>query len=268
MEKSELRCIALLTDFGLEDIFVGVLKGVIASISSDIHVVDLSHGVDHQNFSHGSFLLKASYSYFPRKTVFCVVVDPGVGSDRMGICIETQDYFFVGPDNGVLWSAACENGIKNIVKLENPVFFLDSVSNTFHGRDIFAPVAAHIAKGMDDITILGSELKECCKLDLPAIGHGEGTLTLSVIDVDHFGNITLNLTHEQFEDFVQKRAFALEFKEYIITKVYDNYSMAAESELFLVRASNGFMEISRKNSNAAEAISAELADTITVKLLS
>jgi len=108
------RPIVLLTDFGLSDGFVGVLKGVIADIAPQSRVIDLSHGVEAQNILQASFLLSTHYSYFPKPSIFCVVVDPGVGSNRKAICIQTQNHIFVGPDNGVLWQAACLDGIKRI----------------------------------------------------------------------------------------------------------------------------------------------------------
>ncbi|MCG8640151.1 MAG: SAM-dependent chlorinase/fluorinase, partial [Desulfobacterales bacterium] len=122
MEDKRTNPIVLLTDFGLSDGFVGVLKGVIAGISPDSKVIDLSHGVAAQDVLQASFLLYIHAGYFQKGTIFCVVVDPGVGSERKAICIRTSDFYFIGPDNGVLWPAADANGIKEIRELNNPGF--------------------------------------------------------------------------------------------------------------------------------------------------
>lgn len=252
MAKVEKKPIVLLTDFGQQDAFAGVLKGVIASISPETKVMDLSHGIHPQNILQGSFLLVTSCSYFPKGSVFCVIVDPGVGSDRKGICIQTRDYFFVGPDNGVIWKAAKNNTIKSIVHLTNKAYFLESISNTFHGRDIFAPVAAHISKGIEDISILGKPLEKCIEYDLPQVKRNALSLELTVIHIDGFGNVTLNLEGKEFEQVVQHRQFCLTINGVQVKKVYSSYSQARDKEFFLINGSSSYMEISLKNSNAAK----------------
>jgi len=259
--------IVLLTDFGLQDTFVGVLKGVIASISPDSKVIDLTHGVTAQDILQGSFLLTAACSYFPKGSVFCIIVDPGVGSDRKPICIETRDYFFVGPDNGVMWKAAQKNKIKRIIHLCNKSYFLDPVSNTFHGRDIFAPVAAHISKGLEDISALGRPLKTCVEYHFPGIERNSFSLGLTVIYIDWFGNMTLNLEEKEFRQFVQNKDFVLKINGFRIQKVYDHYSQARAGELFLIGSSCFFLEISLKNADAAKFIGAKCMDTAVLKIL-
>lgn len=259
-----MKPVVLLTDFGCKDTFVGVLKGVIAGIGSDIPVIDLTHDVEPQNIYQASFLLKTSYSYFPPKSVFCVVVDPGVGSDRKMLCIKTKEYYFVGPDNGVLWEAANDNGIEMIISLENKSYFLDTISNTFHGRDIFAPVAAHIAKGLDDLTCLGPVLDDCKKIKLPEVETKGKSLVLQIIHIDRFGNTVLNMGHEQFHQFVQNRLFSMHIKDHKIDTLVDSYTQADEESLFLIRASNGFMEISKKNGDAATVMGVSVGDCLTL----
>lgn len=254
MDRIENSPIVLLTDFGLQDCFAGILKGVIASISPESKVIDLSHGVNPQDIRQGSFLLATSCSYFPKGTVFCVIVDPGVGSCRKGICIETEDYYFVGPDNGVLWKAANGNRIKKIIHLTDKTYFLDTISNTFHGRDIFAPVAAHISKGLKDISILGNPLKKCVEYEFPGIKRTRFLLGLTIIHVDRFGNITLNLEEKEFRAFVQEKEFCLTVKGARIDKLCSSYSEAKEDELFLIGSSSSYMEISLKNSDAAKSL--------------
>ena len=267
MLKAATRPIILLTDFGHQDIFAGVLKGVIASISPDSKVIDLTHGVNPQDIHQGSFLLAASYSYFPKRSVFCVVIDPGVGSDRKGICIKTNDYFFVGPDNGVLWEAASRNKIKSIVHLTNKAYFLDPVSTSFHGRDIFAPVAAHISKGVEDISILGKLLKKCIEYGFPKIEKNAFSLGLTVIHIDRFGNVALNLEEKEFWTFVKDRRFCLTMNGAAIDQVCCSYSQASDKELFLMGSSSSHMEISVKNANAAKILGAACMDKAVLEIL-
>ncbi|MBU8910274.1 MAG: SAM-dependent chlorinase/fluorinase, partial [Desulfobacterales bacterium] len=250
MAGVENRSIVLLTDFGQQDIFAGVLKGVIASINPESKVIDLSHGVNPQDIHQASFLLAVSCLYFPKGTVFCVIVDPGVGSARKGICIETRDYSFVGPDNGVLWQAAKENKIKKIIHLTNKAYFPGPVSNTFHGRDIFAPVAAHISKGLEDISCLGESLEKCVEYQFPGIERKALSLVLTVIHIDRFGNITLNLEEKEYRQFIKNRWFVLTINDIQIKKVFSSYSQAKDGELFLIESSSSYMEIALKNSNA------------------
>src|SRR5208283_1358176 len=140
--------IALLTDFGYRDHYVGAMKGVIASIAPDARIIDITHGIAAQSVTAGAIALAQSWRFFPKRTVFLVVVDPGVGTARLPIAIETKTGArFVGPDNGVMSLAAKEVGIRHIVELRDPKYRLGNVSSTFHGRDIFAPAAAWLSKG-------------------------------------------------------------------------------------------------------------------------
>ncbi|MCP4023068.1 MAG: SAM-dependent chlorinase/fluorinase [Desulfobacteraceae bacterium] len=257
LEKVRLRKnIALLTDFGLKDIFAGVLKGVISSICPNARIIDVTHQVMPQDIEHASFLLLTAYRFFPKDTVFCVVVDPGVGSNRKAICIKTKDYYFIGPDNGLLWQAAKANNIEKIIHLTNEAYFLNTISATFHGRDIFAPCAAHICCGVP-VDDLGPPLQEPVVYEFSPIERKSNILILSIIHIDRFGNVTLNISQEAFEPF-QKQGFCLEINHYPVTSIYDTYAAAPKNELFVIAASNGFMEISLKNENAAERINARM----------
>ncbi|CCK79933.1 SAM hydrolase/SAM-dependent halogenase family protein [Desulfobacula toluolica] len=260
MANIDKKPIILLTDFGRQDSFSGVLKGVIASVSPESKVIDLSHEVNPQDILHGSFLLSTSCSYFPRGSVFCCIVDPGVGSSRKGICIQTQDYYFVGPDNGLLWKAASDNKINRIIHLANKAFFLDSVSSTFHGRDIFAPVAAHVSKGIEDISTLGKPLEKCVEYHFPRIDKTAFSMELTVIHIDWFGNVILNLKETKFRQFVQNKRYCLKINGIRIEKTVSSYSFAQEGELFLIGSSSAYMEIAVKNSSAAQRLAVKRMD--------
>lgn len=268
MENRYTGPIVLLTDFGETDPFVGILKGVIAGINRHADVIDLSHGVTPQDVGHGAFLLAVSYAYFPKQSIFCTVVDPGVGSQRKGICIRTRDYLFVGPDNGILWAAANENGIRQIVHLEERAYFLETVSSTFHGRDIFAPVCAHISKGMADLSVLGSELTACKPFHFPDPDIQGNRATLTVLCVDRFGNITLNISPDQFDALVKDGPFDMAVNGYHIRKRWPAYAAADDNELFVIAASNNRMEISLKNGSAADKIRPGTMNTAVLTALS
>lgn len=254
MEANQNGPIVLLTDFGDTDAFAGILKGVIAGINPDAAVIDLTHGIAPQDIGRGAFVLATSYEYFPKGSIFCVVVDPGVGSKRKAICIRTEGYVFVGPDNGILWEAATENGIVQIIHLDQPAFFLDGISATFHGRDIFAPVCARISKGIEDFSILGTEMAACTQFSFPDIKTRGKTVELTVLYVDRFGNITLNIKQDQFAALVKDRPFVLTINDFYINRQYPAYAAAADDELCIIASSDAYMEICLKNSSAADLI--------------
>lgn len=190
------KIITILTDFGNADPYVAIMKGVITSIFPDANIIDLSHNIPKYDILKGALILDYSGKYFPKDTIHLVVIDPGVGSERLPILIKTKKYYLIGPDNGVLSLLALNDGIEKIISLENHEFFLEDVSETFHGRDIFAPVAAYTAKGIP-IDEFGKKIVEIKKLD--EIFYSKGSIISSneldcyVINVDNFGNIVTNI---------------------------------------------------------------------------
>jgi hypothetical protein len=184
--------ITLTTDFGTRDWFVGAMKGVLAGIAPKAKVIDLTHDLPLGDIRGGAFALAASWRYFPKGTVHVAVVDPGVGSRRKAIAVQTANAVFVGPDNGVLsWTLAKEK-VKAIHALENQAYFLKPVSRTFHGRDVFAPVAAHLSRGVP-IRKLGSPLKDFVRLDWPEPRVRRDGFEGEVVYIDRFGNAITNL---------------------------------------------------------------------------
>jgi S-adenosylmethionine hydrolase len=260
--STDLRPIALLTDFGHTDAFVGILKGVILSIHPEARIVDLCHGVSPQDIGHGAYLLDISMDYFPKGTIFCTVVDPGVGTSRRAVLVETRDYFLVGPDNGVLWPAASRNTICRVIHLTRPRYFLPSVSATFHGRDIFAPVAAHLSTGMDP-EAFGDQVSHLTPVAFPEPEPFNGGLVLTVRHIDTFGNIGLNLTREQFMPFA-KQGFLMRVNQSKITRYLDAYAAAPEKEPFVITDSAGFVEIAVKNGHAASQLDVHKQDPVVL----
>jgi len=184
--------ITLTTDFGTGDWFVGTMKGVIASLAPGTRVVDLTHDVPPGDIRSGAFALAASHRFFPKGAIHLAVVDPGVGSGRKAIAVQTAKAVFVGPDNGVLSWALAKEKIRAIHALENEAYFLQPVSPTFHGRDVFAPVAAHLSRGVP-IRKFGPALKDFVRLDWPEPRARRGRIEGEVVYVDRFGNAITNL---------------------------------------------------------------------------
>src|SRR5438552_4024282 len=186
--------IAFMTDFGLGDGDVGVLKGVVLGIVPDAHTIDITHDVAPQHVASGAWILAASYRYFPPGTVYVCVVDPGVGSTRRPIAVHAGDWFFVGPDNGLFGYVLAEQPVHQAVVLSNLAYQLPQVSSTFHGRDIFAPAAAHLARGVP-LTQLGPAIDPATLQRLnDGLPKREGSHILAhILHVDHFGNLITSI---------------------------------------------------------------------------
>jgi len=197
--------IALLTDFGYRDHYVGVMKGVIASIAPAASVIDLTHGIAPQAIAAGALALAQSWRYFPPRTIFVAVVDPGVGTGRRPIAVETTTGArFIGPDNGLLWSAANQAGISRVVELTSARYRLAEVSATFHGRDIFAPAAAHLWRGAR-MAALGPGLPAMTPAPAgPAVTEGRNELAGSIVYIDGFGNLVTNIDRNCYERFASR----------------------------------------------------------------
>ena len=188
-----MTIVALLTDFGVSDGYVGIMKGVILGIAPETALVDISHDIPPQGIRAGAFVLKAASPYFPPGTIFVAVVDPGVGSERRIIAVRTPRAFYVGPDNGVLSWALQREDVQETINVTESGYWLPDVSRTFHGRDIFAPVAAHLAAGLP-ISRLGERIEDPVILPLPA-PHLESDQVVrgEVIYVDRFGNLITDI---------------------------------------------------------------------------
>jgi S-adenosylmethionine hydrolase len=192
--------IAILSDFGYRDHYVGVMKGVIESIAPGARSLDLTHGIPPQQVNAGALVLAQSWRYFPQRTVFLAVVDPGVGTDRLPIAIATHaGAFFVGPDNGLLWTAAAAAQIKQIVELKTARYRLPNPSSTFHGRDIFAPAAAWISRGVR-LSSLGPPREQIVKLEVTTEARETSrAIEGKVIYIDRFGNLVTNISRGQID---------------------------------------------------------------------
>ncbi|HLX36891.1 MAG TPA: SAM-dependent chlorinase/fluorinase, partial [Candidatus Binataceae bacterium] len=246
--------IAILTDFGYRDHYVGAMKGVIAGIAPDAHVIDITHGIPPQSVVAGAMALQQSWRFFPKSTVFLVVVDPGVGSTRKAIAIETRaGARFVGPDNGVISLAASDAGISRIVELREVKYRLRSVSSTFHGRDIFAPAAAWLSMGTP-LTALGPQVKDITHLSIPSATRRADSIKGEVIYIDGFGNLVTNIPRAMLDDLAASfRATPLlvRIETGATMEIFQAYADAPTGAPLAILGSFEFLEIAIRDGSAA-----------------
>jgi S-adenosylmethionine hydrolase len=189
-----LPIVALLTDFGQRDPFVGTMKGVMLGINPHLQFVDISHEIAPRQIREAAFTLVCSYQYFPAQTIFLVVVDPGVGGTRRPIVAETANHLFVAPDNGVLGPVLSQNDVRRVIHATESAYFRPSISRTFHGRDVFAPLAAWLSSGVS-LAGIGAEIHDYARLELPRPRVSpEQTVEGEVIHLDRFGNLITNIS--------------------------------------------------------------------------
>ena len=255
--------ITLLTDFGIKDHYVASLKGVILGINPHCTLVDISHQVSPQDIREGAFILANTYSFFPRGTIHLSVVDPEVGSSRKPILIVTKDYFFVGPDNGLFTLAASREQVSQVVALTNKKFFLPSVSATFHGRDLFAPVAGHLSLGVKP-GAFGSELDSWMELNFGKAKIKEKGLVGEILHIDGFGNLISNIRKQEFSDFTGDQPFVIKVGTKTIHGLKRRYSDGSRNELIALFGSGGFLEISVREGSAQKILKAKRGDPIQI----
>lgn len=247
----EVSPIALLTDFGLRDPYAGVMKGVIASINPDAPVIDITHDIQPQNIPQASFILKKTYRYFPSGTIFVCVVDPGVGSTRKALAVKTRNYFFIAPDNGLLADTLEEKEVGTIVEIKNTRYLLTTVSNTFHGRDIFAPAAAHLSHGIP-IKDLGPRVFSYQGMDFPEVFVGKYMVRGKAVYADHYGNLITNIDAHYLKD---REIHAVRFRNYELKRINRTYDESLPGELLAVVGSFDTLEISVNHGSAASLLS-------------
>jgi hypothetical protein len=255
--------IALLTDFGTVDHYAGTMKGVMLGICPDITLVDITHDIPPHDVMAGALELAAAYRYFPAGTIFVAVVDPGVGSARRGVAVDTGDYRFVAPDNGVLTQVLRESPAKKIVELTERRYARPTVSRTFEGRDRFAPAAAWIAKGTQ-FAALGRNVPDIQKLDIPvADGSGEAVRGV-VLRVDRFGNLVTNIDRKTVERFGQSNAITIDAGGQRISRLVATYAELPSDGVGALFGSTDHLELAAPSSSAAERLGLARGAVVTV----
>ena len=268
------RIITLTTDFGLKDPWVGAMKGAILSVNPRARIVDISHLVTPQNIIEGSFMLSAACGYFPDKTIHLGVVDPGVGTDRRPILIETDCFVFVGPDNGLFTSVMEAGIVKRIVHLTSEDYFSGDVSSTFHGRDVFGPVAAHVSLGVKPEK-LGPSVDDPVRLDLPSPTRTGETLTGIILNgiilyIDAFGNLITNISSNDLSSFKGAAEVDISIKDHTISGISGTYldngiGEERTNKLTALLGSLGRLEIASPGGSAKEALGADVGDLVEVR---
>ncbi|MCX8169895.1 MAG: SAM-dependent chlorinase/fluorinase [Candidatus Methanomethyliaceae archaeon] len=255
--------ITLTTDFGSP--YVGIMKGVIKSIFKDVEIIEISSDVPPFDIKSGAFVLYSSYKFFPKGTIHIAIVDPGVGSERKAIAIRTRNFYFIGPDNGILIPAAKEDGIMEIreINIDRIPMPVEKPSSTFHGRDIFAPAAACLAKGIK-FEEIGNIIDKYKNLEFFKIINGN-IIECEVIFIDRFGNLILSIGEK---DIFIERGVELEFQgsKYYLKNVRTYYDVN-KGELMIVKGSSGFYEVSIREGSAKDLLNANVGSRIRIKVM-
>lgn len=260
-----MEIITLITDFGNKDGYVGAMKGVMLDINPNLHIVDITHDISPQDIGEASFVLMTTFPFFPKGTIHLAVVDPGVGSLRRPLATKASDHIFVGPDNGI-FGFLCHRGKKpEIYEITENRFFRHEISYTFHGRDLFAPVAAHLSLGLA-LNRVGkpiSHIEEGTSFK-PFVE--EGFIQGEIIYVDRFGNLITNITKELVEKVAKGRDVEIRAGEKVILGISQFYSQEAPGEVLALFGSSSFMEISINMGNAAQKLKMGKGDKVIVEL--
>lgn len=255
------RLITFTSDFGSKDSYTGVVKGVILSIAPDAKIVDISHDVEPWNVAAAAWIITCAYKYFPEGTIHIVVVDPAVGSDQRRILLYNDRECFIGPDNGIFSLVMAEQAEWNAVELNKKEYWLPYVSHTFHTRDIFGPVAAHIANGVEPHR-LGSpiEIESLAKLADHQLECEDGKIKGSVIHVDRFGNLISNIPNDKV-----KTGGRCYLKGKYVADIRGTYSSVETGKPVAFRASHGFLEIAIHKGRASEILNAAVGTSVRLE---
>ncbi|MDQ7822846.1 MAG: SAM-dependent chlorinase/fluorinase [Candidatus Eremiobacteraeota bacterium] len=257
-----MALLGLLTDFGTQDAFAGIMKAVIYSLSPGATVVDISHGVPPRDVAAGALMLESAFPYFPGGSVFAAVIDPGVGTSRQALLMEGGGYFFVAPDNGLLTLAARRIGTVKLYSVTCGKYFLPAVSSTFHGRDIFAPVAAYLLNGVSPGEF-GEEIREMVTLPFPEVTCGEERLEGEIVAIDRFGNLISNIRVEHLKGRPLRTVLFRHQRHEGVACSYEEGGGKPWSALF---NSSGALELFVYGASASEALCAGRGEAVTAEL--
>ena len=256
--------VALLSDFGFRDHYVGAMKGVVLNICPEATLVDISHEIPAHDVLTAALELAAAYRYFPAGSVFLVVVDPGVGSERRGVAADAGDYQFVAPDNGVLTAVLGEQPPRRVVELTERRYARPTVSRTFEGRDRFAPAAAWIAKGVQ-LSALGRPLRDYRMLDIPAPELADDRVVGQVLRIDRFGNLVSNIDRKAFDGVAQRGSIQIEVGSHVIGRLVETYTEIGEDEVCALFGGTEHLEFAASSSSAVERLGVERGAAVVVR---
>jgi len=254
-----MSIITLLTDFGARDGFVGALKGVILSLNPDAQLVDIAHEIAPGDIDAGAFVLASSYSSFPPETIHVAVIDPGVGTTRKPLAVRANSHYFVAPDNGILKWILSAHPDALVIELTESQYFKTLVSNTFHGRDIFAPVAAHLSLGVP-IARMGIPCTTFERGVIPALRHEGKRISGEIIYIDRFGNLVSNIPAGNLQG---KIITGIAMPRHTISRLSSSYRNSDDGLVALI-GSHGFLEIALDGNNASEILHYGIGTVIDV----
>lgn len=254
MKQSSI--ITLTTDFGQRDPYVAIMKGVILSINPSARIVDITHGISPGSIQEGSTIIKEAYRYFPPGTIHVGVVDPGVGGKRRPIAVVSEGHFFVGPDNGLFWPIIEAHPRTEVIHLTEKSYWMAAISSTFHGRDIFAPVAAHLSREIDPY-LLGENIDNPITLIHPFVRREHDLLVGEVIRVDHFGNLITNITVEELREFLSSEGPIVTIGDLALKGIRTAYSDVSSGEPLALIGSSNLLEIAVNRGSAVEKLGDE-----------
>lgn len=255
--------LALLSDFGLHDHYVGSMKAAALSVCADLTLVDITHDIAPHDVLDGALQLAASFRFFPAGTVFVAVVDPGVGSARRGIAVDTGDYRFVAPDNGLLSAVFLETPPKRMVELTERRYFRPTVSRTFEGRDRFAPAAAWLLKGVE-LSALGRPATNPVLLDLHRADATSGELRGAILRVDRFGNLLTNIDRRTLERFVAGAPFGIQAGAHTVGRLVATYADIGDEEVCALFGSTDYLELAARSARASDRLGLAPGAAVTI----
>lgn len=258
----------MITDFGRKGEYSGAMKGAILRVNPRCQIVDITHEIEPQNILQASWVLKNSYSYYPPGTIHVVIADPGVGTARRAIVLQKEKFSFVGPDNGVFTWVLSREGTGSTYEITDPDFFLTPLSDTFHGRDIFAPVAGHLSLGLEP-RFLGPRAGELVTIDWPSPRLSKETLVAMILWADSFGNLITNVSREDYGPKLEGRPILIKGKGrgWRIDQIHRTYGESRPGQPVALFGSGGLLEITVNRGNALNALGLKPGDPVTIKLL-
>lgn len=248
--------ITLTTDYGTNDHLVGTLKGVILKINPDVTIVDITHHVRPYDLLDGALAIGSAYRYFPARTIHIVIVDPSVGTERRPLLVSGETQYFIAPDNGVLSLVYEQEKSLTVRHVNAEHYFLQPLSKTFHGRDVFAPVAAWLSKGWQTAS-MGEEIADFKRFALPKPKASEGSVAGTVLRADHFGNLLTNFTPADLPDGALKSgALRMQVNGHEVKRLVETFAHGEPGEPVAIVGSSGYIEIAVNKGNAAKALGA------------
>jgi len=240
------------------------MKGVILNINPCAQIVDISHEIDSQDIEEGGYVLSTSYDFFPEGTVHVAVVDPGVGGTRNIIAVQSKKYIFIAPDNGLLKYVFYKEDTFDVFEISNKTYFLNTISSTFHGRDIFAPVSAYLSLGTG-ISAMGRKTVDYYYPEIKKPHFKENAISGSIIHIDRFGNLITNISRHYLEKFNLYNSLRIHAGKSILGEIKECYSSVEEGAPVALFSSSGFLEIGMNKGNAQEALNLNKGDKIEIK---